>query len=224
MIQPGETRERRAGDGVATAADDAYAAIKAMIVTLQLRPGTTIVENELMQLLGLGRTPIREALGYLARDGMLHIYPRRAIVVAKLGVPEIQQIFEMRLVLEPAAACLAAERVSKDELADLSALTDQLRESRDRINSDQFLELDQRFHQRVAAISRNTYLRECSSHLLTLNLWLWHSYFAAHGTRGTDLFTHESIVDAIAAQNGPTAAATMREHITRSKEHLLTGL
>ena len=207
-----------------SATDDAYDAIKSMIIGLKLRPGTTLIESELVQVLGIGRTPVREALGYLARDGLLHIYPRRAIVVAKLGVPEIQQIFEMRIVLEPSAAGFAAGRITRSELAGLVGLTDQLRVLRDQVNTAEFLTLDLRFHQQVASISRNTYLRACTDHILTFNLWLWNSYFAAHGTAGTDLFTHERIVDAIAGHDGTAAMIAMREHIILSKEQLLTGL
>jgi DNA-binding GntR family transcriptional regulator len=207
-----------------SAADDAYVAIKSMIIDLELQPGATIIESDLMRVLGVGRTPVREALGYLARDGLLHIYPRRAIVVAKLGVPEIQQIFEMRLVLEPSAACLAARRITPSDLAELVELTDQLRRLRDQVNAAEFLKLDLAFHHRVASVSRNTYLRTGAHHILTLNLWLWNSYFTAHGTAGTDLFTHERIVDAIARRDGTAATTAMREHILRSKEHLLAGL
>src|SRR5438067_474252 len=105
-----------------TTAEQAYEQVKELIVTLALPPGATIREPELQVRLGIGRTPLREALHRLAHDGMVRIYPRRAIVVAKLGVSEIRQVFEMRLALEPAAAALAAHRATAEDLAALAEL------------------------------------------------------------------------------------------------------
>jgi len=207
-----------------TSAAEAYTKIRDMIVTLRLPPGTTVKEGALQRELGIGRTPIREALGRLAQEGMVHIFPRRAIVVAKLGVPEVRQIFEMRLVLEAASARFAAERVSDEELRDLRRLAAELEESRQQIDPRGFLVADQALHRRIARDAQNTYLAACLDHILTLNLWLWHSYFAGRGAHGADLFSHAPIIAAVAAHDGEASAAAMREHILASKEHLLSGL
>jgi DNA-binding GntR family transcriptional regulator len=207
-----------------TAAEQAYQRVKELIVTLALPPGTTVREAELQQLLEVGRTPLREGLHRLAYEGMLHIYPRRAIVVAKLGVSEVRQVFEVRLALEPAAAGLAAQRVSPEDIEALHVIAAQLANRRDEVDSGQFLHIDQALHRAIARYTRNALMERAIAHVQTLNLWLWHSYFAARGTRQVDLFSHEAIVEALENRESLAAEAAMREHILASKEQLMSGL
>jgi len=213
-----------ATDEELTDAQRAYLHVKELIVTLALAPGATVREADLQQRLGLGRTPLREALHRLAHEGMLHIYPRRAIVVATLGMAEVRQLFEVRLALETASASLAAERVTDQELAALRALGARLRESRAEVDVSRFLHADQAFHQAIAQYARNALLAEYIEHVQGLNLWLWHIYFRACPARGADLFAHDPIIAALAAHDAPAAAAAMGDHIRQSKEQLLSRL
>ncbi len=207
----------------ASLAQQAYLRLKERIVSLAVPPGSTIREAELQQEFGIGRTPLRDALQRLAHDGMLRIYPRRAIVVAKLGLSEIRELFEVRLALEPAAAALAAERMTKAEHEALRALRVELRESREGPDAAQFLSADQVFHRTVAALAQNALLAEYIDHIQTLNLWTWNTYFETHGVRRHDLFAHEPIVEALLSGDAGGAEAAMREHIASSKEQLLAG-
>ena len=209
---------RTATDEELTDAQRAYLHVKELIVTLTLAPGATVREADLQQRLGLGRTPLREALHRLAHEGMLHIYPRRAIVVATLGMAEV------RLALETASASLAAERVTDQELAALRALGARLRESRAEVDVSRFLHADQAFHQAIARYARNALLADYIEHVQGLNLWLWHIYFRACPARGADLFAHDPIIAALAAHDAPAAAAAMGDHIRQSKEQLLSRL
>jgi len=207
-----------------TAAQVAYLRLKEMITTLALAPGSTVQEGELQQQLGVGRTPLREALHRLSHEHMLHIYPRRAVVVAKLGFKEIAQIFELRLTLEATAASLAAQRLTQDEITTLRTLGMDLHASRARLDIVHFLRCDHAFHRAIAQYACNDYLTEYVDHVLTLNLWLWHTYFATHRVRGADLLPHEDIIAALAQGNAATAEALMREHVLQSKGQLLTQL
>jgi DNA-binding GntR family transcriptional regulator len=155
---------------------------------------------------------------------MLRVYPRRAIVVAKLGLSEVRQIFEVRLALEPAAAALAAEHISAAEARGLRKLEADLRAAADRSDVHSFLEADQEFHRAVAEHAQNPLLFDYVDHVQTLNLWLWNMYFSAHPARSSDLFAHEAIVDALIAADGPAAATAMHDHVVRSKKQLLSGL
>lgn len=207
-----------------TLAQRAYRQVKELIVTLAVPPGSTLRETELQRRLGVGRTPLREALHRLAQEGMLHIYPRRAIVVAKLGMSEVRQIFEVRLALEAMSAALAAQRMTEREKETLLGLGAALHRTRDETDVSHFLQADQAFHRAIAQYAQNGLLVDQIDHLLTLNLWLWNTYFATRGARGTDLFAHEPIIEALTAGNAPAAETTMREHILHSKEQLLAGL
>jgi DNA-binding GntR family transcriptional regulator len=208
----------------ATIAHHAYLELKQRIVSLALAPGSTIREANLQKQLGVGRTPMRDALQRLAHDGLLRIYPRRAIVVPKLGIAEVRELFEVRLALEPAAAALAAERLTRSDGETFRSLAADLRQKREQPDASGFLQVDQAFHRAVAGFSCNALLGEYIDHLQTLNLWLWNMYFQTHPVRRADLFAHEPIVEALLRGNAQAAEAAMREHIASSKEQLLAGL
>jgi DNA-binding GntR family transcriptional regulator len=106
--------------------DRAYYAIRELIVTLELPPGSVVSERELMERLGLGRTPIREALRDLARDRLVEVYPRRGIFVSGVDVGDIAGLSEVRVALESQAARLAAERRNDQDLTTIEALLDEL--------------------------------------------------------------------------------------------------
>ena len=88
----------------------AYELIRRRIVDLELLPGAILDEGRLQSELGVGRTPIREALLRLSMERLVTIVPRRGIFVAEIGITDLQQIFEVRILLEAQAARLAARR------------------------------------------------------------------------------------------------------------------
>lgn len=216
--------QRLADASETSSAEQAYSRIKSLIITLKLSPGSTIHEADLLRQFGVGRTPLREALLHLQRDGMLRIYPRRAIIVTKLGLQEIRQIFEMRMILERSAASLAAQRITDVEIQELLFIGVKLRESHSRIEPFDFLKADQVFHRAIAYYAQNAYLLESLDRILTLNFWLWNMYFAERGAYGGDFLAHKPIIDALVTHDMPAAEAAMGEHISRSKQLLLNGL
>jgi len=104
------SRPIEAEDGTLT--DRAYRELEEMIVTLQLSPGTVLSEQALAVRLKIGRTPIREALQRLARDGLVVIMPRRGIMVSEINLRLQLRLLEVRRELERLMASLAAERAS----------------------------------------------------------------------------------------------------------------
>lgn len=110
-------------------ADQAYYAIREWIVTLDLAPGSVVSERELMGRLGLGRTPVREALRDLAREQLVDVFPRRGMFVSGVDVGDIAGLSEVRLVLETEAARLAAERRNETDLEETAALLEELARS-----------------------------------------------------------------------------------------------
>ena len=101
-------------------ADRAYLAIRDLIVSLELRPGSVINERELMERIGVGRTPTREALQRLAQERLVEVYPRRGMFVTSVDIRDLASLSEVRVVLErrtwppwPAAAIRAARSTSR---------------------------------------------------------------------------------------------------------------
>ena len=90
--------------------EQAYQQIRRMIVRLDLAPGAVVREDELQRQLGIGRTPIREALQRLVRDQFVTVMPRRGMFVSRIDVAELSMLYETRAILEPYAARLACAR------------------------------------------------------------------------------------------------------------------
>src|SRR3569623_3042014 len=103
---PDEILSPRTG-AAASFAGRAYYAIRELIVTLELPPGAVVKEPELTARLGIGRTPVREALRRLAQERLIEVYPRRGMFVTTVDVRDLARLSEVRAMLEPEAARLA---------------------------------------------------------------------------------------------------------------------
>jgi DNA-binding GntR family transcriptional regulator len=101
--------------------DDAYSRIRDLVVSGEFTPDEPLSERGLSSLLGLGRTPIREALKSLAKDGLLTIHPMRGTFVRQLSFDDLREIHEIRLALEGMAAYLAAVRGPTEALLGCAA-------------------------------------------------------------------------------------------------------
>jgi DNA-binding GntR family transcriptional regulator len=219
---PTEPRSPALSDG--SAADVAYARLKRLIVTVEIPPGTALSEPALVARLGIGRTPVREALRRLAGERLVVIFPRRGLVVAQLGLQEVQQLFESRLAVEGETARLAAQRADEAAVASLTALNKAVHAAEDDGSFATFLEVDQRLHREIARIARNTFMGDAADRILTLTAWLWHVHMARYGIEPSDYASHDRIVAAIGRRDPETARAAMIEHIERSRELLRVTL
>jgi DNA-binding GntR family transcriptional regulator len=103
-------------DSVVSLKARAYAAVKEAILSLRFEPGTPLVENDLAQQLGISKTPVRDALQELEREGFVTRIPFRGTYVTEVTVTDIVEFFQLRAALEGFAARLAAPLLSDDEL------------------------------------------------------------------------------------------------------------
>src|SRR5437763_1098606 len=108
-------------------ADRAYAEIRERILTLRLAPGAPIDEDRLIRELGVGRTPIREAIKRLALEDLIVVYPRRGTFVSEINITDLAQISELRTLLEGHAAYRAAELASAADIKEAKELGTRLR-------------------------------------------------------------------------------------------------
>jgi GntR family transcriptional regulator, rspAB operon transcriptional repressor len=207
-----------------SAGDLAYERLKRMIVTVEIPPGTALSEPALVARLGIGRTPVREALRQLASERLVVIFPRRGIVVAQLGLQEVQQLFEARLIVEGENARLAAERADANDERSLVSLNEDVHTAETDRSFASFLDVDQRLHREIARIARNTFLAEAADRILTLTAWLWHVHMARYGIEPSDFASHDRIIAAISDHDAPAAHQAMLDHIDRSRELLRVTL
>jgi DNA-binding GntR family transcriptional regulator len=189
-------------------ADKAYHAIRDLIVSLVLAPGAVIDEKDLIGRLGIGRTPVREALRRLAQERLVEVYPRRGMFVTGVDVRELARLSEVRAVLEPEAARLAAERASDADRAELAALLEEI----DNGGGD-LMGLDERIHRAVYRAAHNDLLEGTLEQYYVLALRIW--VLALDRARELEeaVEAHRALLEAIHDGDGERAAAAMRAHV-----------
>ena len=192
-----------------SAAARAYKSIKHDILTCRYPPGTALYEGEVAESLGMSKTPAREALGSLAQEGLIIATPRQGYRVAEITLADVQEIFQMRLILEPAAAELAAERAKPEHLQRLRTLAEVDPEADYQSSVVRVSE----FHAALADACGNTRLAATLKRLLEGSQRL---YFV--GLDLTESVTdhqagHRELVDAILKGNHHLAGQIAREHV-----------
>jgi len=193
--------------------EKAYHSIKEKIITLKLKPLAVIDEQALMKELGLGRTPIREALHQLAAEGLVIIAPRRGMFVADISITDLQKVFEVRLLIEGFCAELAAQRATPKQIAQMEAALDELEHvSEDDIEA--LMTIDERLHELMYQAADNEFLADSLQRLLAPSLRLWHLVLDnLHNVRES-IEQHREVVAAIKARDGEQAKALIQQHIT----------
>ena len=189
-------------------ADKAYQEIRRLIVSLELAPGAVIDERELIERLEIGRTPVREALRRLAHERLVEVYPRRGMFVTGVDVRELARLSEVREVLEPEAARLAAERATDVDRAELGALLAELEAGR----SD-LIDLDERIHRAVYRAAHNDLLEATLEQYYVLALRIWSIALDRAEELEEAVAEHRALLEAIQAGDADRAAETMRAHV-----------
>jgi len=200
--------------------DEPYDRLRALIVNGSLRPGEALSERSLAERLQVGRTPIREAVKWLARDGLLEIVPMRGTFVREMSVGDLREIHEMRIALEGMAAFLAARRGSCASLDDTAARLEALAEG---IAAEQALDVDEAqsigwaFHEAMFECADNQRLRQAYQNLRAqsgLALRRVERY-SVERTREAVL-EHLEICTAIKAGDGEQARRLVYAHLERA--------
>jgi DNA-binding GntR family transcriptional regulator len=209
----------RAGQSLA---DVAYREIEELIVRLDLAPGLPVTEAELMKRLRIGRTPVREALHRLAREGLVIIVPRRGIFVSEIRVDAQLRLLEVRGDLERLMSGRAARVATPEERQAFASLGSAMRTAGQRSDDIEFLRLDRIFNQRLAATARNEFASEAMTLMAGLSRRFWYRYYHAKADLPRTAALHADVAEAIgvgdvgAAETASAALVTYLGVFTRS--------
>lgn len=204
-------------------AEEAYDAIFAQLMALKIAPGSRITVDNLARELNVSQTPIREALGRLEGEGLVI----KAHLIGYSAAPQISrrrfdELYELRLLLEPEAAARAAQRIDAQKLAelrDVAGVMSRRHGSDERVRYSSFARLDAVFHDRILELAGNDLIRQTLAHQHTH----FHIFRLMFHSRVTEeaLDEHEALLAAFTAEDGEWARRAMREHIERSRDRLL---
>ena len=187
--------------------DRAYVALEEMICTLRLEPGEVLSEGALSETLGIGRTPVREALQRLAREGLVTVLPRRGVLVSEFNVKKQLRMLEVRRELERLMARSAASRATDEERTRFEAIAGEMHESADVGEDIRFMRLDHEFNVLVSQANRNEFASEAISLMAGLSRRFWFMHHRQAGDLSTIARLHADIANAIAAADAAGAAA-----------------
>lgn len=162
--------------------DLAYEQIEDMIVLLKLAPGARVTEAMLAQNLGIGRTPIREALLRLASDGLLIWQSRRRMVVREISFSMQMKVFEARRAIETVLVTAAARRRTSAEAERLTAIITRFRDLLDSGDPDEIMRLDRQYIRLLLELSRNPFLSQIIP-LYSLSSRFWHAHHDLYRSR-----------------------------------------
>lgn len=178
-------------------------------------PGSRVVQTEVAREYGVSATPVREAMRDLVNEGLLTAEPHRAARVRDLDPAEAVDINELRLVLEPYAAKVAAQHISATEVAQLSALATHMNGA----TGSQWVELNHRFHMIIIEATRNPTLVAMLSNLRLVSRFYFSAALRADGgDYAKRNRQHESLIEQLRRRDSEGAARTMLEHFSSSDE------
>ena len=182
-----------------------------MIVRLELAPGAVLREHDLQAALGIGRTPIREALQRLARDQFVTVLPRRGMFVSSIDVDELSTLYETRAVMEPYAARLACRRGTADRWWEMADLIEQ--SLRPGIAPDALLAVDRRCHEIIWAAAGNRFLTDTLDNLYAHSDRVWHIYLADVADTRHAVDEHIEILELLRVADADGCAAAVEAHV-----------
>lgn len=191
----------RAAAASTSLTERAYGLLEEMIVTLQLAPGSVLSETALSQRLDIGRTPVREALQRLAREGLVTILPRRGILVSDFNVKSQLRMLEVRREIERLMARSAAERASELERARMAEIAAEMRAAARAGDDIRFMRLDREFNQLITAAARNEFAAKTIALMAGLSRRFWFMHHQHVDDLPLAAERHAEVADAIATGN-----------------------
>lgn len=212
------TRKPRQGGALAdgTLTDRAYRELEELIATLQLPPGTVLSELALVQRLNIGRTPIREALQRLARDGLVVVLPRRGVLVSEINLRTQLRLLEVRRVLERLMAEMAAERARDEECEQFSVLAKGMRKAAEAADDIEFMRLDRELNLLISEAARNEFASRSMGLMHALSRRFWYQHYKRAADLPLTANLHAQLAEAIAQRDGKragTASDTLIDYI-----------
>ncbi len=183
------------------------------IVNGRIAPGERLDEVRLSRRFAVSRTPVREALRQLAATGLVTTLPRRGSFVAKLGLPQIIEMFEVMAELEGMCGRLSARRIVPDQRARLLAKLRACRTAAETGNSDDYYYENEQFHLVLYEASHNRFLAEQARHLHTRLKPYRRLQLRVPQRMRVSFSEHSAIVDAVLAGNESEAETLLKNHV-----------
>lgn len=203
----------------------AYDRLKDAIRHADVPPGKPLSENSISKLLGISRTPVREALQMLSQEGLVEIVPGRGVTVAARSFRQILDVLHIRFILEPDLTRLAAENISQDQMETLWGSLQKMEKAVEDEDRSSWSIADTVWHDTLSEACPNQLLGEL---VLQMRNRIHRYANIEHKLRMRQLRNgtaeHRTIVEAIASGDPEAAAVAMRDHLESLRKNLFDHL
>ncbi|WOC16449.1 GntR family transcriptional regulator [Pseudochrobactrum sp. MP213Fo] len=189
--------------------DQAYRLLERQIVTLQLEPGSVINERALIELTGMGRTPVREAIQRLAWEGLMEVRPRSGIAITALNPKDFSKVLDAREGVEQVLCRDAARYSGTIEHEQLHAAAKIMKQAERAHDIPLFLDADKAFDEVLGKASGNAYATRLAAPLQTHSRRFWYQLRREHGLEEPSS-THTRMIEAIVSRDENAAIASSK--------------
>src|SRR5262245_35297893 len=225
-IEPAEATPRLAIDPIDTSfsfKNKAYAALKNVIVSMDVyrsRADIRLDERQLAQDFGISRTPVREAMAQLEREGFVRSVPRRGIYVVRKSKREVIEMITAWAALESMAARLITENAANDDIASLRTMFTKFENGELHARLDEYSEVNIEFHQTIIRMSRNSVLIALAENLFTHMRMIRMKTIGEKDRADRSIHDHMHIIEALEARDTARAEELVRTHALGLAEHV----
>ncbi len=202
----------------------AYQELKRIILARQVPPGGKLNEVDLAGALGISRTPVREALNRLEKEGLVQIFPQRGAYVVQFSPEDIYELFLIRENLEGLAAYLAAERMNRESLDRLTSLMRGFQEPYNQKDIQRYAREDFKFHQTIITLSDSRRLVNLVSTLHDQIRMFRLTSLGLSGRMRTSLNEHMQIINGLRAGKPEESERRMRQHIRHVRDGVMANV
>lgn len=202
----------------------AYQILRLAIRNLKLSSGKTILEREIAEVLGMSRTPVREALIRLQTEGVVTLIPRKGFEVEPIEAKDLREIYEVVEMLEGLAAKLSTDTISEEQLSDLEMLIEHQEIAINENDLEEWARLDNLFHFKIIEYAENKRLSNVidvhadqlyRARLITIN---------KRPLPFQSIVEHRAILACMRAKDGDAAQTTMQSHRKRARNEILKAI
>lgn len=201
-----------------------YQRLRRDILDGKLRPGARLKQEEVTRELGVSRTPVREALHRLETEGLIQFLRRSTVIVSSIPKARVEEIFELRALLESYAAEKAADRLNEKNLGKLHHLVDEMSNYDTQKDIDKLLQRNDEFHKLICALSGNETLLNMLEQIWRDIRRLRFNYLLTEAGHEQSTREHRKLLEALESGDKRLISAIVHKHARRTMEGILQTL
>ena len=204
--------------------DVVFNTLRSAIITGELSPGERLMEIKLANELGVSRTPVREALRKLEREGLVITTARKGAEVAPINEKDLKEVLEIRKSLESLACQIASQKITPAQTEELAAMNGLIAQAIEANDTESITQMDIEFHEIIYTVTENQrlidMLHQLKEHILRYRL----QYIKDMKNKKNIVDEHNKIISALENHNARSARREIERHIELQEKYILNNL